>query len=53
MTVAIGLLFLGERLTISFVIGAALIVSGVTLTIAAAGARARARASAARDLVIS
>ena len=53
MTVAIGLLFLGERLTLSFVIGAALIVSGVTLTIAAAGARARARATAARDIIIS
>ena len=52
MTVAIGTLFLGERLTLSFLIGAALIIAGVTLTIAAAS-RARARATAARDIVIS
>lgn len=56
MTVAIGMVFLGERLTVSYVVGAALIVSGVTLTILAAGARARARVappSDAHDPVIS
>jgi len=52
MTVAVGTLFLGEQLTLSFLIGATLIIAGVTLTIAAAS-RARARATVARDIVIS
>ena len=40
-----------RRALIEIAIGAALIVSGVTLTIAAA--RARARTAAARDVVVS
>ena len=53
MTVAVGVLFLGERLTASFLAGAGLIAAGVTLTIVSASARARAQALTTQDIVIS
>ena len=53
MTIVLGLLFLGERLTASFVGGAALIVAGVVMTIAATAARARPPSKETEDVVVS
>jgi drug/metabolite transporter (DMT)-like permease len=45
-TVVLGIVVLGERLTTSFLAGAALILGGVAITIAAAAPRARPRSTA-------
>jgi drug/metabolite transporter (DMT)-like permease len=56
MTVALGLGFLGEALTMSFAVGAALIVAGVVLTIATTARRGPSAAppgAVADDIVVS
>jgi drug/metabolite transporter (DMT)-like permease len=53
MTIVLGLLFLGDRLTVSFLAGAALILAGVVMTITATAARARPTATATEDVVVS
>ena len=53
MTVVLGLAFLGERLTLSFLAGATLIGAGVVATIASTAARARAPSPTGKDIVVS